>query len=532
MLRHGYCFGLALLTMSLASGMAMTAEPTPSTLRVMSFNIRYGTAKDGDNHWDRRKEFVVETIHAFDPDLLGTQENEAFQRDFLAGQLDGYGVFAAGRDDGKDKGESAAIYYKTSRFEKLDGGHFWLSPTPDQVGIKGWDAALPRIATWLKLKDKADPEGKPIYYLNTHFDHRGRQAREESAKLIRSKLLAVAAECRLVVTGDFNAGEGSKPYTQLFAPQDSQDSLVLDTFRQHVPTRGDSEGTYSGFKAESTRGERIDWVACSRDWEVRTAGIDRTSRDGRTPSDHYPVTAVLRPRSSHKTLRVLCYNIHHGRGLDDKVDLPRIARLIRSVDPDFVALQEVDKKTTRTGKVDQAAELARLTGLFEQFGKSLDFQGGEYGQAVLSRFPIEKHAVHTLPGSPDREQRIALEIHAQSHGQPIRFVTTHLHHQDEPTREGQAKKINEVYAQETLPIILAGDMNAAPNSPTITRLKEQWTIATSDPQLLTFPAEKPNRQIDYVLTRGAPNWKVAEARVLDEPVASDHRPVLVVFTLP
>src|SRR3954453_19665447 len=153
---------LACLVAALAPARSDPPAPPPDApaappVRVMSFNIRYGTAKDGENAWEKRKEFLAETVAAFDPDLLGTQETLAFQRDFLAAKLAGYGVFAAGRDDGKEAGEMAALFYREARFEKLAGGHFWLSETPDVPGSKGWDAALPRVATWVKLRDRVAP---------------------------------------------------------------------------------------------------------------------------------------------------------------------------------------------------------------------------------------------------------------------------------------------------------------------------------------------------------------------------------------
>jgi endonuclease/exonuclease/phosphatase family metal-dependent hydrolase len=515
---------------------ANAADPPAPTLgsqpvRVMSFNIRYGTAADGENHWDKRQEFLAETIAAFEPDLLGTQETLASQRDFLADKLRGYGVFAAGRDDGKDAGEMAALFYRKERFEKLDGGHFWLSETPDKPGVKGWDAALPRVATWVKLKDLAAPTAPPVLFLNTHFDHRGVKARLESARLIRKKVGELGVGCRVIITGDFNAGEGSEPYAALFADADGKPSPVMDTFRVAHPTRGKEEGTFSGFKAGSVSGARIDWIAASRDWDVRLAGIDRTARDGRTPSDHYPVTAVLRAADPERksTLRVLCYNIHHGEGTDGKVDLPRLARVIRNADPDLVALQEVDNKTKRTGGVDQTSELARLTGLHGRFGKAIDFEGGGYGQAVLSRFVIGEANVHTLPGMPEREQRIAFEVRFKFENRDLSFVTTHLHHQEPALREKQAAKLNGLFADTERPVILAGDLNATPESKPISTLKSTWTIATADPGLLTFPSAKPNKQIDYILFRPRERFRVVGAAVIDEAVASDHRPVLAVL---
>jgi endonuclease/exonuclease/phosphatase family metal-dependent hydrolase len=273
------------------------AGPTAPAVRVMSFNVRYGTAADGPNAWPLRKDFLLATIAAFDPDLLGTQETLAFQRDAIAAGLPGYEVLAAGRDDGREAGEMAALFYRASRFERLDGGHFWFSATPDRPGSKGWDAALPRVATWVKLRDRMAPDAPPILFLNAHLDHRGATARLESARLIRHKLAERGTGCRLVVTGDFNAPEASPPHAALFGPDAAgTPSPLVDTFRVAHPERGEHEGTFNGFRPGATTGARIDWIAASRDWEVRSAAIDRTTRDGRTPSDHYPVTAVLLAR--------------------------------------------------------------------------------------------------------------------------------------------------------------------------------------------------------------------------------------------
>ncbi|MFO0800160.1 MAG: endonuclease/exonuclease/phosphatase family protein [Gemmataceae bacterium] len=276
-----------LLLAAAAAAAAAVADDAPAPVRVMSFNIRYGTARDGDNHWDKRKDFLAATVTAFDPDLLGTQETLASQRDFLAERLKGFTAYGVGRDDGKERGEMAALFFRTARFEKVAGGTFWLSETPDRVS-KGWDAALPRVATWVKLKDRND--ATPVLFLNTHFDHMGKLARHESAKLLRAKVVELGAGSRVVVTGDFNAGEDSDPYRALFDPAGG----LADTFRVKHPTRGKAEGTFNGFEPAATTGPRIDWIAAGRDWHVLDAGIDRTVRGGRVPSDHFPVTAVLR----------------------------------------------------------------------------------------------------------------------------------------------------------------------------------------------------------------------------------------------
>lgn len=279
-----------LIAMMVFGSVLTTIAETPE-IKVMSFNIRYGTASDGENHWDNRKEFLIDTIKAFDPDLLGTQETLGFQRDLLAEKLSGYAVEGVGRDDGKEKGEMMALYYRKDRFEKLAGGHFWLSETPEMIGSKSWDSSLPRMVTWVKLKDLKNPTAKPITFFNTHFDHRGPQARLESAKLIRKKISEVSGECRVILTGDFNADAASDPYKALF---EGDDAPVVDAFRKKNPEKKADEGTFSRFKASEVKGARIDWIGCTPSFEVVRCEIDRTSKDGRTPSDHFPILAILK----------------------------------------------------------------------------------------------------------------------------------------------------------------------------------------------------------------------------------------------
>lgn len=274
------------------SGFVRGAEPQVE-LRVMTFNVRYGTAKDGPNAWNLRRDRLVDTVRAFDPDLLGTQETLGFQRDYLAEKLGSYDVIGVGRVDGREDGEMMALYYKRDRFKKLDGGHFWLSETPEVVGSKSWDSSLPRMTTWVKLVDRRLPDARPLTIFNTHFDHQGPQARLESARLLRRKTQELGRGSSLLVTGDFNADQDSPPYLALFARNDDLDSPLVDIFRIVRPDRSPDEGTFSGFRADATRGPRIDWIGASRDWKVLAADIDRTAFEGRTPSDHFPVTARL-----------------------------------------------------------------------------------------------------------------------------------------------------------------------------------------------------------------------------------------------
>ncbi len=511
-------------------------------VRVMSFNLRYGTAKDGVNHWDNRKEMVVQTIQAFTPDLLGTQETLTFQRDFIAEHCPNLQPFGVAREDGKDKGEMAAIFYDRDRFELLDSGNFWLSETPDQAGSKGWDALLPRISSWVKLKDKRDTEALPIFFLNTHFDHVGRTARVESAKLMRKMVQELGRDHRVVVSGDFNSGIGSVVYKELLdgpeggEPKGSSVILSDSYLATQSPHPDTFEGTTPGFDPNRVQGNRIDWIFASQQWEVRSARIDRTSMNGRTPSDHFPITAVLRTAPAKKTLRILSYNIHHARGLDGKLDIPRISKIIREVDPDFVALQEVDKNTKRSEGVDQAAEIARLNDMYFTYGKAIDFQDGEYGQALLSRYPLKNPEVLQLPNiknadGSDREQRIAVIADSQLGEQTVRLIGTHLDHELNDLRVSQAETLLGVQTDHVDIAILAGDMNSVPESRPIEVLKQKWKEPTYSEPVLTSPAGRPRRQIDYVfLQTKQPMGHYRHYTVSTE--ASDHLPLVIVGERP
>jgi len=259
-------------------------------VRVMSFNIRYGTAKDGDDSWDKRRDFLVETIRKYDPDLLGMQEVLAEQADFLQQQLPGYGFAGGGRDDGKRKGEFSPVMFKKDRFELLAHGMWWLSPTPEKIGSKGWDAALPRIVTWARLKDRKS--GATLLWFNTHWDHVGNTARVESGKLMR-KLIEDngGPDGPAIVTGDFNSTEETPQYKSLTVGDGSRLKLI-DAYREVHPQVEENEASFNSFKG-TTKGLRIDWILHSPQWAAKGASIDRTQRNGHTPSDHYPVTAEL-----------------------------------------------------------------------------------------------------------------------------------------------------------------------------------------------------------------------------------------------
>ena len=276
---------LAILALPIGCGM-------PAPIRVMSFNIRYGTASDGENRWDRRADLVFDTIRTYAPSILGLQEVLAFQAEALCAALPDYEFVGVGRDDGEAAGEFAPILFHSKTFELIDRGHFWLSETPDAPGSVGWDAALPRIATWTRLRFRKHPLNE-ILVINTHFDHRGKRARIESAKILR-RLVETMGGTPIVLLGDFNSPPGSQVPRILTEPRGNLAELH-DAFARN----GQSEtgvGTHHGFRGNSD-GARIDWIMHSRRFETLEMGIERGHRDGRYPSDHFPVTATLRLRA-------------------------------------------------------------------------------------------------------------------------------------------------------------------------------------------------------------------------------------------
>ena len=233
---------------------------------------------------------------------------------------------------------------------------------------------------------------------------------------------------------------------------------------------------------------------------------------------------------SPKELRVLCYNIHIGIGNDKKLDLERTAKTIMDQEPDLVAIQEIDRLTERTQNVDQVAELKRLTGMHAVFGKTINLGSGEYGIAILSKYPITEHKITQLPQLANHEDRGVLEATIQLDDKTsLLFACTHFCHVSEERRTKQAEKTNELFAGRDGLIILAGDINARPGSKTVETLKAMWTDATSEAP--TFPSNKPRAKIDYIFYRPAEKVRFKETRVIAEPVASDHAPVLSVLEI-
>lgn len=282
-----------------AATASVAEEPDRSPpIKVMSFNIRFGAAKDGDNHWENRKNFVTETIRVFDPDLLGLQECLDFQGQFIQHQLPGYTFHGVGRQNGSSSGEYVPVLYKTSRFEVVDSGHYWLSETPEVPGSKSWDSSLPRMVSWVRLQDKHDPDSEPFVFANAHFDHKGREARHQSARLMWRQHIRGKPDEAVILAGDFNSGEDSDPYNALVKGNGQltkSDAPIIDAYRAAHPERSEKEATFTKWIG-NREGHRIDWILHSKSFATLNALINHTNDNGRYPSDHYPIEAVLRRR--------------------------------------------------------------------------------------------------------------------------------------------------------------------------------------------------------------------------------------------
>lgn len=236
-------------------------------------------------------------------------------------------------------------------------------------------------------------------------------------------------------------------------------------------------------------------------------------------------------------LRTLSYNIHHAEGVDGSLDVSRIAKVIRESRADLVALQEVDVRVSRSDGVDQATQLAERLGMHVEFGANIALQGGEYGNAVLSRFPIVRAKNHLLPNLDNGEQRGVLECRIElPNGQDMRFFATHFDHRRKPDeRIASAKAINDLVAEDSgdALVLLAGDLNDTLGSQTLIELQNRWK-RTSPTELATIPVGKPARQIDFIMmlrNEAADEISGLHTEVLSESVASDHRPILAVCEL-
>jgi endonuclease/exonuclease/phosphatase family metal-dependent hydrolase len=273
------CFLLSLV--GILAGPALPAEP--ASIAVLCFNIRYDNPDDGQDRWDLRREEVLAILRDGELDFIGLQEALPHQVGQVAAELPGYGLIVRSRESDPDQGEACPLFYRADRWRVLDSGTFWLAETSMVPGSRSWQTACPRIATWGRFEDVGTDSR--LLVINTHFDHVSQAARENGARLLQA-FIAEAAD-PVVVMGDFNAG----PDTAALAILRGAGPQALGDAHADLPT-GPGSGTFHGFNGQAGP-ERIDMILHSPSLAVAAATIDRRHRDGRYPSDHFPVRALL-----------------------------------------------------------------------------------------------------------------------------------------------------------------------------------------------------------------------------------------------
>jgi endonuclease/exonuclease/phosphatase family metal-dependent hydrolase len=271
------------LTATLLAAM-LAASASAQPLRVATFNLRYANEKDSGNLWKDRLPAVAALIRYHGFDIMGTQEALNVQLEDLSAALPGFARHGIGRDDGRQAGEHSAIFYRTDRFELLDKGDFWLSPTPGKPG-PGWDATLNRLCSWVRLRDRQT--GMSFHVFNAHYDHRGVQARIESSRLVLRKVREVAGDGPAVFMGDLNGGRQSEWYRELAGSGILKDSHALS------PTAYEPNGSFNGFRHDAVQADVIDHIFVTRHFTADRWAVLTDTYRGRFPSDHFPVTAVL-----------------------------------------------------------------------------------------------------------------------------------------------------------------------------------------------------------------------------------------------
>lgn len=258
----------------------------PETLRVMTFNVRYPAKSDGPNVWENRRDLLVDTIREKDPDFFGTQELFYEQGQYIAAKVPQYAWFGVSRR-GNQEDEHMGVFHRRARLRVVESGNFWLSETPDVPGSMSWNVSLPRMVTWGLFEILGS--GKRFYHFNTHFPHRREDeaARLNCARVIAGRLEKLFKDVPLILTGDFNAPAGGEVY-KVFAG-------ALEDAWGTAAERSGPECTLSGFKG-NTSGPRIDWILFRGGVKALEAETVTKNQDGRYPSDHYPVFAVLELR--------------------------------------------------------------------------------------------------------------------------------------------------------------------------------------------------------------------------------------------
>ena len=518
---------LALLGLSLPCAQGVQA---PADLKVLTWNIWHGGREDGEEIGPQR---VIEVIRDSRADLVAMQETYG----------SGEQISAALGFRFHPRGTNVSIHSRYPVVEDISVFEEFqcvgaLIELPDSTRVAFYSIWLPYDdEIWeVGTRDTAKPEAMLAAC----------QASARSLtviwKGIRERLSAAKYEgLPIIVAGDFNSMShldyGEVGFDQYEAVIDWPTSHVLseagfrDSYRERNPRIDRTKDSTWSPRFPEQQQDRIDFVYYrASEWRAVESRVLRERSDG-FPSDHAALLTVLRkdsaPPAKELGIRTVSYNIRHAVGMDGELDLQRTAGVLHELRPDFVGLQEVDLRVERSRGRNQALELAEMLSMHPAFGSFMDYQGGRYGMAVLSRHPIVD--VHSFALPVGNEPRVALIVETRlPQGETILLVNVHFDWvADDAFRFAQASRLAEHLRTLDRPYLLLGDFNDQPGSRTLDLFHEIAAEAAKPRQdHLTFSATKPEMEIDYIFYSPPTAWRVETVRVIDEPLASDHRPVL------
>lgn len=449
------------LLVSLPIPSPIYAEPEGETLdvKIMTFNVYVmGT---GDRSPENRTELVVETIKNEKPDSFGLQEADYDWVTRISQAFPEYAYVGVGRDDGETAGEFSPVFYLKDKYNLIDSGTFWLSKTPEKPS-RGWDAMMKRICSWAVLEDKET--GKRYAHFNAHMDHIGSSARAHSAELIVEKA-ALAGDMPVVITGDFNCDEGSKPYNTI------RSGGYSDT--KDIAKKTMDIGTYHNFGTNDVYDGRspIDFIfVSSGDASVKSYKVLDEKINGAYSSDHFAVVSEMSLcyEELEEQLRVMSYNLRFKEPIKR---IKELTAVIADVSPDIIGTQET------TPEWMQYLNMG-YEGVYSSIGVGRD-NGSDEGEYSAIFYRTDKFNVldsgtfwlSLTPEVPSRDWNSACYrictwavFERKSDGKTFAFLNTHLDHVSEEAQVNQAKIVVEKAKTFDIPVIITGDMNVTPDS--------------------------------------------------------------------
>ena len=497
-------------------------------LRVLAWNIWHGGRRKGRDEGVRR---VVEVIRDSGADLVLMQETYG-SGPRISGRL-GFDYFL------RSSNLSILSRYPLEEVHRLHQGFRFggatvrLRPGASFQAYSLWINHLPSV------EDQLAAGASATDLAAADAETRGREIDAILGELLPH--LAAHGDPPVLVGGDFNSGSHLDWTAEAAHLANHVGRIVpwpvslamaragfVDTYRVARPSPVHDPGRTWSPEFPERHPDRIDYIYARGDrWRVLDSVV-LDHHDRGWPSDHAAVLSTLE-LSPAAPLRVMTYNIKHGHGNDGVLDLERAAAVIEAADPDVVALQEVDQGCARSGGVDQAAWLGERLGMASAFGPFMDYDGGRYGMALLSKLPVVSSRNIALPPGAEPRSALAARLRTVDGGELV-VVGVHLY-ATEQERLAQAQALLGELEGEAAPVILAGDFNSEPGSPVLDLFGQAWNHPDKGEDRFTFPSDGARREIDYILVRSRGELSVAGIDVLDEPLVSDHRPVVLELQL-